>query len=33
VAARRAAELGYKNVYVMPDGIKGWETAKKPVEK
>jgi rhodanese-related sulfurtransferase len=33
VAARRAAELGWKNVYVMPDGIDGWIAAGKRVEK
>jgi len=32
-AARRAVELGYQNVYVMPDGIEGWAKAGKPVER
>jgi rhodanese-related sulfurtransferase len=27
-----AAKLGYKNVFVLPAGIAGWEKAKKPVE-
>ena len=31
-AAREAAKLGYRNVYVMPDGILGWVKAGKPVE-
>jgi rhodanese-related sulfurtransferase len=31
-AARRAAELGWKNVFVMPDGIDGWVQAGKPIE-
>jgi rhodanese-related sulfurtransferase len=31
--AGRAASLGYKNVYVMPAGIAGWEKAGKPVDK
>jgi rhodanese-related sulfurtransferase len=30
--AGRAFELGYENVFVMPDGIAGWEKAKQPVE-
>ncbi len=30
--ARRAAKLGYTRVYVMPDGIRGWLAAGKPVE-
>jgi len=29
---RARDELGYPNVYVMPDGIAGWEKAKKRVE-
>lgn len=33
MAARRAAELGWKNVFVMPAGIDGWVEAKKPVAK
>ncbi len=32
-AARAAARLGYRNVYVMPAGISGWQKAGKPVEK
>jgi rhodanese-related sulfurtransferase len=28
----RAREFGYANVYVMPDGIAGWEKAKQPIE-
>jgi rhodanese-related sulfurtransferase len=32
-AARAAVQLGYKNVFIMPAGIAGWEKAKKPVEK
>jgi rhodanese-related sulfurtransferase len=32
VGADAALKLGYKNVYIMPAGIKGWEAAKKPVE-
>jgi rhodanese-related sulfurtransferase len=31
-AARRAVELGYRNVFVMGDGIQGWMKAGKPVE-
>lgn len=31
-AAREAAKLGYRNVYVMPDGILGWVKAGKRVE-
>ena len=30
-AARRAAELGYKNLFIMPAGIDGWVKAGKPV--
>ena len=30
--ARSGYDLGYENVYVMPDGIAGWEKAKLPVE-
>ena len=30
-AARRAAELGYKNLFIMPAGIDGWIKAGKPV--
>jgi rhodanese-related sulfurtransferase len=32
-AARRAAKLGWKNVFVMVAGIDGWVKAGKPVEK
>jgi len=28
-----AHKLGFKNVYIFPPGIKGWEKAGKPVEK
>jgi rhodanese-related sulfurtransferase len=28
-----AAKLGYKNVYVLPPGIAGWQKAGKPIEK
>lgn len=31
-AARVAATLGWTNVWVMTDGIKGWEKAALPVE-
>ncbi len=31
--AGSALKLGYKNVYVMPAGIFGWQKAGKPVEK
>jgi len=31
--ARAALKLGHTNVFVMPEGIAGWEKAKKPVEK
>jgi len=27
-----AFKLGYKNVFIMPAGIMGWEKAGKPVE-
>jgi rhodanese-related sulfurtransferase len=30
-AARRAAELGYTNLYIMPAGIDGWNKAGLPV--
>jgi rhodanese-related sulfurtransferase len=33
VAARSALALGYRNVFIMPAGIMGWEKAGKPVEK
>ena len=29
---KRALELGYANVFVMPQGISGWEKAQQPVE-
>jgi len=32
-AARRAAEMGYTRVYVMPAGIDGWLAAGKRVEQ
>jgi len=32
VGAGRAQELGYTDVFVMPDGIAGWEKAKLPIE-
>jgi rhodanese-related sulfurtransferase len=32
-AAREAAKLGYRNVFVMPDGIFGWVKAGKPVAR
>ncbi len=31
--ARAAIKLGYKNVFIMPEGIAGWEKAKLPTEK
>jgi rhodanese-related sulfurtransferase len=31
--ARAALKLGYKNVFIMPAGIAGWEKAKLPTEK
>jgi rhodanese-related sulfurtransferase len=31
-AAREAAKLGYRNVFVMSDGISGWVKKGKPVE-
>ena len=30
-AARRAAELGYRNLFIMPAGIDGWIKSGKPV--
>ncbi len=33
LAARRAAEMGYSRVYVMPAGIDGWRAAGKGIEK
>jgi rhodanese-related sulfurtransferase len=32
VGAGRAQEMGYTSVFVMPDGIAGWERAKQPTE-
>lgn len=32
-AARRAVQLGYRNVFVMSDGIDGWVKAGLPVER
>jgi len=32
-AAREAVTLGHKNVFVMPEGIQGWQKSGKPVEK
>ncbi|MER3545792.1 MAG: rhodanese-like domain-containing protein [Chloroflexota bacterium] len=32
-AARRAQQMGYANVFVMPAGIRGWLEAGKPVER
>jgi len=32
-AAREAAKLGYKNVFVMGDGISGWVKKGKAVVK
>ena len=29
-SARRAAELGYREVFIMPSGIMGWVEAGKP---
>jgi rhodanese-related sulfurtransferase len=31
-AARAAVSLGYKNVFIMPAGIQGWQKAGKEVE-
>jgi rhodanese-related sulfurtransferase len=31
--AGRAIKLGYKNVFVMPEGIAGWVKAGKQVQK
>ncbi len=33
MAARAAAKAGYKNVFVMSDGIQGWVKAGKPVQR
>jgi rhodanese-related sulfurtransferase len=32
IAAKRARELGWSNVYLMPAGIQGWISAGLPVE-
>jgi rhodanese-related sulfurtransferase len=32
-AARRALDAGYTDVYVLPEGIKGWVQAGRPVAK
>jgi rhodanese-related sulfurtransferase len=32
IGAEAAIKLGYKNVYIMPEGIAGWEGAKLPTE-
>jgi rhodanese-related sulfurtransferase len=32
-SARRAVAAGYKDVAVMGDGIAGWSSAGRPVEK
>jgi len=32
-AARRAAEIGFTRVYVMPAGIDGWLAARKRIEQ
>jgi rhodanese-related sulfurtransferase len=32
-AARRAARMGYSQVFVMPDGIDGWLKAGKKTER
>ncbi len=32
-AARRAADLGYREVFIMPSGIIGWVKAGKPTIK
>ena len=31
--AGRALEMGYTNVFVMPEGIDGWVKAGKPVQQ
>jgi len=33
IAARAAAKQGYRNVFVMPDGIEGWLKAGKRFER
>ena len=32
-AARAAVKYGYKSVFIMPDGIQGWEKAGKKIER
>jgi rhodanese-related sulfurtransferase len=32
-AARRAIEMGYTSVFIMPEGIQGWVKAGKAIEK
>jgi len=32
-AARRAADLGYREAFIMPSGIMGWVKAGKPTIK
>ena len=32
-AAKVAAKAGYKNIFVMSDGIEGWKKAKMPTQK
>jgi rhodanese-related sulfurtransferase len=32
-AARRALDMGYTRVFIMPEGIQGWVKAGKPIEK
>jgi rhodanese-related sulfurtransferase len=31
--ASSALALGYKNVFILPSGISGWEKAQKPIEQ
>ncbi len=33
IGAQAALQLGYKNVYIMPEGIAGWEKAGLPTDK
>jgi rhodanese-related sulfurtransferase len=32
-AARAAVSNGYKNVFIMPDGIQGWQKSGKQVQR
>jgi rhodanese-related sulfurtransferase len=32
-AAKRAIKMGYRNVFVMPEGISGWIEKQKPLER